>query len=67
MRSFCPPLALCYNNHMSDLPANAALERAPSPSESPTRDALGASAVDRLAPVVVALLGLWGLVYWALR
>jgi hypothetical protein len=54
---------------MSDLPVTAALEKAPSPADSPAamRDALGASAFERLAPVLVALLGLWGLVYWALR
>jgi hypothetical protein len=54
---------------MSDLPATAVLPRAPSPTESPAlmRDALGASALERLAPVLVALLGIWGLVFWALR
>jgi hypothetical protein len=53
---------------MSDLPATAALHRAPSHADSPALgDALGASAFERLAPVLVALLCLWGLVYWALR
>ncbi len=54
---------------MSDLPVTAAFERAQSPTDSPApmRDALGASAFERLAPVLVALLCLWGLVYWALR
>ena len=54
---------------MSDLPASAALERASSQSygPAPLRDALGASALQRLAPILVALLCLWGLVYWALR
>jgi hypothetical protein len=54
---------------MSDLPVTAAFERAPSPTDSPAlmRDALGASAFERLAPVLVALLCLWALVYWALR
>lgn len=52
---------------MSDLPATAAFKKAPSPADSPMRDALGASALTRLAPIVVALVGLWGLVYWALR
>ena len=53
---------------MSDLPVTA-FERAPSQADSsaPMRDALGASALERLAPVLVALLCLWGLVYWALR
>jgi hypothetical protein len=54
---------------MSVLPVTAALEKAPSPAESPAAmgDALGASALERLAPVLVSLLCLWGLVYWALR
>ena len=53
---------------MSNLPVTA-FEEAPSHAESaaPMRDALGASAFERLAPVLVALLCLWGLVYWALR
>jgi len=33
----------------------------------PMRDALGASAFERLLPVLAALLCLWGLVFWALR
>ena len=54
---------------MSDVPATAALDRAPSHADNPApmRDALGASAVERLGPVLAALLCLWGLVYWALR
>ena len=52
---------------MSHLPATTALERVPSPTDRATRDALGASAFERLAPVLIALLCLWGLVYWALR
>jgi hypothetical protein len=53
---------------MSNLPVTA-FEEAPSQAESlaPGCDALGASALERLAPVLVALLCLWGLVYWALR
>lgn len=64
--SFFQP-TLCYNARMSDLPATAAFKKAPSPADSPMRDALGASAWERLAPVLAALLCLWGLVYWALR
>jgi hypothetical protein len=67
-QNLCPPPTLCYNARMSDLPATAALHRAPSHADSPALgDALGASAFERLAPVLVALLCLWGLVYWALR
>jgi hypothetical protein len=53
---------------MSDLHVTA-FEEAPSQADSPARmrDALSASAFERLAPVLVALLCLWGLVYWALR
>ena len=53
---------------MSDLPVTA-FDEAPSQADSPApwREALGASAFERLAPVLVALLCLWGLVYWALR
>jgi hypothetical protein len=54
---------------MSDLPAAAAPDRTSSLTDSPApmRDALGASAYDRLASVLAALVGLWGLVFWALR
>jgi hypothetical protein len=54
---------------MSDLPVTAAFESAPSHADSPApwRDAFGASALQRLAPVLAALLCLWSLVYWALR
>jgi len=53
---------------MSDLPVTAVFENAsPAESAASMRDALGASALERLAPVLVALLCLWGLVYWALR
>jgi hypothetical protein len=53
---------------MSDLPA-AAPERPASPTArpAPMREALGASALERLTPVLAALIGLWGLVFWALR
>ncbi|MGA9601657.1 MAG: hypothetical protein WBS22_15650 [Methylocystis sp.] len=53
---------------MSDLPVTA-FEKAPSQADhpAPMRYALGASAFERLGPVLVALLCLWGLVYWALR
>lgn len=54
---------------MSDLPVTAPFESAPSHADraAPLRDALGASALTRLTPILVALVGLWGLVYWALR
>ena len=53
---------------MSNLPVTA-FEEAPSQADSSAlmRDVLGASALTRLTPVLVALLCLWGLVYWALR
>ncbi len=54
---------------MSDLPAAAAPERPASPTArpAPMREALAASAFERLAPVLATLMGLWGLVFWALR
>ena len=59
---------LCYNAHMSDLPATAVFEKVSLRADRPAaRDALGASALTRLMPVLAALLCLWGFVYWALR
>ncbi|MFY9658407.1 MAG: hypothetical protein WAK01_17805 [Methylocystis sp.] len=54
---------------MSDLPAFSSTDRHASPPRrpAPMREALGASAVERLAPVRGALMILWGLVFWALR
>jgi len=64
----CAPTTLCYNTQMSNPPANAALDRTPQTARpAPARDALGASALERLAPALGALLCLWGLVFWALR
>ena len=60
---------LCYNNHMSNLPAAAPPDRpASAPARpAPMREAIAASALERLAPVLATLMGLWGLVFWALR
>ncbi len=53
---------------MSDLPVTAAFESARSHADRPalSQGALEASACERLAPVLAALLCLWSLVYWAL-